>query len=97
MSAHIPVKMEGAPKLVTLLEGECPVIWILIPRSRSQKSWDNMTDLVVPVVRQDTRWQGCCGNEKFCKQKVGRQYQDGNACMYASKKLLISLSLRTAR
>ena len=33
-------------KIVRLLEGQCPVIWIRIPRSRSPKSWDNMTGII---------------------------------------------------
>ena len=42
---------EDAPKLLRLLEAECPVIWICLPHSRSQKSSDNIPDPVVPLER----------------------------------------------
>ena len=43
--------MEDAPKMSRLLEGECPIILIRIPRSRSPKPWYNMADPVVPLER----------------------------------------------
>ena len=38
-------------KMVQTCEDYRNVIWIRMPRSRSPKSWDNMTDLEVPLER----------------------------------------------
>ena len=47
VSAQTQVKMEDAPKLLTIPKSECPDIWIRLPRHR----WSSMLDPVVPLER----------------------------------------------
>ena len=42
VSAYTPVKMEGAPKLFTILEAECPDIRIRLPRHKWPKSGETL-------------------------------------------------------
>ena len=52
VSAYTLVKMEDAPSLLrTSPMSECPDIWIRLPKHRWPKSWSNMEDPVVPLVR----------------------------------------------
>ena len=51
VSAYTQVKMEDAPKLLTIPESECPDIWIRLPRHKWPKSWSSMEDPVVPLER----------------------------------------------
>ena len=43
--------MEDRPKLLKLLELECPDIWIRLPRHKWPKLWSSMEDPVVPLER----------------------------------------------
>ena len=51
VSAYTQVKMEDAPKLLTIPKSECPDIWIRLPRHKWPKSWSSMEDPVVPLER----------------------------------------------
>ena len=51
VSAYTQVKMEDAPKLLTIPESECPDSWIRLPRHKWPKSWSSMEDPVVPLER----------------------------------------------
>ena len=37
--------------ILRIPESECPTIWMHLPRSRCQKSWDKIRDPVVPTER----------------------------------------------
>ena len=45
------IKMEDAPKLLTIPKSECPDIWIRVTRHKWPKSWSSMEDPVVPLER----------------------------------------------
>ena len=49
--AFSQVKMEVAPKLLKILESECPDIWIRPPRLKWPNSWSSMEDPVVLLER----------------------------------------------
>ena len=51
VSAYTQVKMEDAPKLLTIPKSECPDIWVRLPKHRWPKSWSSMEDPVVPLER----------------------------------------------
>ena len=51
VSAYTQVKIEDAPKLLTIPKSECPDIWIRLPRHKWPKSWSSMEDPVVPLER----------------------------------------------
>ena len=47
ISAYTQVKMEDDPRLLKILESECPDVWIRLPRHKWPKSWANIEDPVV--------------------------------------------------
>ena len=51
VSAQTQVKMDDAPKLLTIPKSECPDFWIRLPRHKWPKSWSSMEDPVVPLER----------------------------------------------
>ena len=51
VSAYTHVKIEDAPKLLTIPKSECPDIWIRQPRHKWPKSWSSMEDPIVPLER----------------------------------------------
>ena len=52
VSAYTQVKMEGAPKLLTIPKSECPDIWIGLSKRTWPKSWSSMEDPFVPLERK---------------------------------------------
>ena len=52
ISADTQVKMEDAPRLLTIPKSECPDIWIRLPRHKWPKSLSNIEDPVVPLERK---------------------------------------------
>ena len=44
-------KLEVAPRLLKILESECPDVWMLLPRHKWPKSWRSIEDPVVPLER----------------------------------------------
>ena len=60
-----------------------PSNWIRTPQSRSPKSWDKMTDPVVPLERNlcGHPSTGLLWEQRFRWKKDGGQNQDVKACM----------------
>ena len=51
VSAFSQVKIEDAPKLLTIPKSECPDIWIRLPRHKWLKTWSSMEEPVVLLER----------------------------------------------
>ena len=93
VSANTAVKMDGAPKLFTLPEGECPVIWIRIPRSRSHKiMWQN--DRACGTIWKDTyrdiHQQDHCGNENS-RRRMGENTRMGMLINSSNSDMILSV------
>ena len=49
--AYTQVHLSDAPRLLRLLENECPQVWRGLPPSRRPKHWESIDEPVVPLER----------------------------------------------
>ena len=91
-SAYTQVKLEDAPRLLTIHKSECPDVRTRIPRHKWPKSWANIEDPVVPLERKlyghplaGLLWERQF--EELYWNSDRRKYRIGNVCAFIGNKV----------
>ena len=66
------------------------------PTTFSKPQTMGITNQICGTIREELAWQsidkiivGTKNSQRFCEQKDGDEYQDGNACVYSEKNGLL--------
>ena len=92
VSAYTSVKLWDAPRLLKILESECPDVWPRLPRHTWPKSWANIEDPVVLLERiLHGHQSGKDVSKQLCYNVDGKKHQIGNAYSLTEKQTFLSV------
>ena len=96
-SAYTQVNMSMVQQLLQLPDGQCPEMWVSLPRYRWPKEWAGMADPVVPLLRNldchplaGLLWETLLEHQLF---NIGWKKVKGWECLYVHPKDKLFLSV----